>query len=98
MIAFYIFCKYKFTPKIIINTYNSNNSITVEVKDNGVGMKNSVTKRIFEKFYREPKGNIHNVKGFGLGLFYVNEICKAHNWTWKINSTENSGTEITFKI
>ena len=60
-------------PEIIINTFNSNNSITVEVKDNGLGMKNSVTKRIFEKFYREPKGNIHNVKGFGFCLLYTSD-------------------------
>ncbi len=87
-------------PKIIINTYNSNNSITVEVKDNGVGMKNSVTKRIFEKFYREPKGNIHNVKGFGLGLSYVKSMIKEHKAKIFVKSKVNKGSlfQIKFKL
>ena len=88
------------TPKIDINTFNSNNSITVEVKDNGLGMKNSVTKRIFEKFYREPKGNIHNVKGFGLGLSYVKSMIKEHDAKIFVKSKINQGSlfQIKFKL
>ena len=86
--------------KIDINTFNSNNSITVEVKDNGLGMKNSVTKRIFEKFYREPKGNIHNVKGFGLGLSYVKSMIKEHDAKIFVKSKINKGSlfQIKFKL
>ena len=85
-------------PKITIETLFEKNHATIKVSDNGVGIPKEFISKVSNKFFRVPTGKIHNVKGFGLGLFYVNEICKAHNWTWKINSTENSGTEITFKI
>ena len=72
----------------------------VEVKDEGVGMKNSITKKIFEKFYREPKGNLHNVKGFGLGLSYVKSMVEEHGAKIFVKSRVNKGTifKIIFKL
>lgn len=90
----------KSNPIINLSTYNTNNSITVEVKDEGVGMKNSITKKIFEKFYREPKGNLHNVKGFGLGLSYVKSMVEEHGAKIFVKSRVNKGTifKIIFKL
>ena len=76
-------------PQITIETLFEKNHTTIKVSDNGVGIPKEFISKVSNKFFMVPTGKIHNVKGFGLGLFYVNEICKAHNWTWKINSTEN---------
>ena len=61
-------------PEILIETYNKENNMMVRISDNGVGMSKEIQKHIFDKFYRKPSGNIHNVKGFGLGLSYVKAI------------------------
>lgn len=65
-------------PRIFIRTYNSNSMICIEVKDNGVGIDTENHKKIFHRFYRVPTGNVHDVKGFGLGLNYVRLIAEAH--------------------
>ena len=51
-----------------------------------------------KKFFRVPTGKVHNVKGFGLGLYYVNQVCKAHKWPWSIESKIDEGTTISFKM
>jgi two-component system phosphate regulon sensor histidine kinase PhoR len=83
-------------PKISIATKNYNGGIIVKISDNGIGMSKEVTGRIFEKFYREPTGNLHNVKGFGLGLTYVKTILDALGGSISVKSEVAKGS--TFEI
>ena len=83
-------------PKITVKTKNLANGIGIEVQDEGIGMTKEQTKRIFDQFYRVPTGNLHDVKGFGLGLSYVNDIIKQMNGTIRVQSEKDKGT--TFVI
>lgn len=85
-------------PEILISINQNDKSIELEIKDNGIGIKEDQIPKLFNKFYRVPTGNVHDVKGFGLGLFYVKNICKAHNWGINVNSTLGQGTQITLNI
>ena len=85
-------------PEIYIETISRNGYIEVSVKDNGIGISKSNQKRIFDKFYRVSTGNIHNVKGFGLGLNYVKKITEAHNGELFVDSEIGKGTKITFSL
>jgi two-component system, OmpR family, phosphate regulon sensor histidine kinase PhoR len=88
----------KSIPEIAISTENHGKYVLLKVKDNGIGISKEHQKRIFDKFYRVPTGNVHNVKGFGLGLFYVKSVCKEHNWRVQIESEPNKGTTIAIKM
>ncbi len=83
-------------PKITIKTKTLAREICIEVSDEGIGMSKEQSKRIFDQFYRVPTGNLHDVKGFGLGLSYVNDIIKQMNGTIKVQSEKDKGT--TFVI
>lgn len=85
-------------PEISVKTYNDKNDYVVEISDKGKGMSENVIKKIFEKFYREETGNIHNVKGHGLGLTYVKNIIKLHNGGIKVVSKLNKGTTFIVRI
>jgi two-component system phosphate regulon sensor histidine kinase PhoR len=82
-------------PKINIKTSNSNNGFSIEISDNGIGIKREDVKMIFDKFYRVPTGNLHNVKGFGLGLFYVKLIVDEHLGKIDVKSKPGEGTTFT---
>ncbi len=83
-------------PRITIRTENTDDSLMFLVIDNGIGIPKESVEKIFKKFYRVPTGNLHNVKGFGLGLSYVSEIIKAHKWQIKVESEVGQGS--TFKV
>ncbi|ANI89985.1 hypothetical protein A9P82_12230 [Arachidicoccus ginsenosidimutans] len=85
-------------PRIVITTTNSAKNIVVQLKDNGIGMSKESVKRIFEKFYRAHTGNLHNVKGFGLGMTYVKDIIDAHKGKIKVESTLGKGTTFTVEL
>ncbi|MFO7790928.1 MAG: sensor histidine kinase [Bacteroidota bacterium] len=85
-------------PDITIQTYNKKNWLYIAVKDNGIGMDNATISKIFEKFYRANIGNIHNIKGFGLGLHYVKEIINAHKGLIDVKSTPGKGSTFIIKL
>ncbi|QIL39617.1 HAMP domain-containing histidine kinase [Pedobacter sp. HDW13] len=84
------------TPDITITTRNTSKHLIIEIADKGIGMTKEQAKRIFDQFYRVPTGNLHDVKGFGLGLNYVQDIIKKLNGTVKVSSEKDKGT--TFEI
>jgi two-component system phosphate regulon sensor histidine kinase PhoR len=75
-----------------IYTHNKNDGITLTIEDNGIGMTAETSRHIFDKFYRVPTGNIHNVKGFGLGLYYVKNMVDAHGGQIEVKSELNKGS------
>jgi two-component system phosphate regulon sensor histidine kinase PhoR len=85
-------------PEIDIYTENEGNHIILKVVDKGIGMSKVVQKKIFEKFYREQMGNIHNVKGHGLGLSYVKRILDDHNAEINVESEKGKGSTFSIKI
>jgi len=82
-------------PVIELNTYDKPGGIVIEVIDNGIGMSKEDVKNIFEKFYRVHTGNIHDVKGFGLGLSYVKAIVDAHNGKVSVDSELGKGSKFS---
>ncbi|TRO66996.1 sensor histidine kinase [Christiangramia sabulilitoris] len=85
-------------PKIDIYTTNVKNYIYCEIRDQGVGMNRLVQKKIFEKFYREHTGDIHNVKGHGLGLAYAKQIIADHHGEITVNSEKGKGSTFIIKL
>ncbi|MEZ4904172.1 MAG: HAMP domain-containing sensor histidine kinase [Spirosomataceae bacterium] len=92
---------FKYTPTnpaIYLKTYNKNGMLIISVHDNGIGIAPEHQRKIFDKFYRVSTGNIHNVKGFGIGLSYVQQIIKAHGWRIQLYSEIGKGSEFKISI
>lgn len=83
-------------PDIHVSTLNQGDFLRIRIKDSGIGMNKEATKHIFDKFYRVPTGNIHNVKGFGLGLSYARFVVEAHGGQLSVKSELGKGS--TFEI
>jgi len=90
------YCEKK--PEIIVSTKSEQKNLILQIKDNGIGIDKKFQKKIFKKFFRIPTGNVHNVKGFGLGLSYVKYIIMRHRWKFVMKSETGEGTEFIIKI
>lgn len=85
-------------PEIKLSAYSSDREMVIQIEDKGVGIPKEHLSRVFSKFYRVPTGNVHKVKGFGLGLYYVKNICDAQGWQLNIESAPGVGTKVCLHI
>lgn len=85
-------------PEISIQTSNNNHHLIVVISDNGIGIEKEYLKKIFDKFFRIPTRDIHDVKGFGLGLAYVKKIIELHDGTIGLQSEKGKGTSFTIEL
>ncbi|WP_128544613.1 sensor histidine kinase [Larkinella soli] len=85
-------------PQIVLHTRNEGDRIVWSVRDNGIGIGREHQSLIYNQFYRIPTGNIHNVKGFGLGLYYVRKVIRAHRWHLRLRSEPGMGSEFIISL
>lgn len=92
-------CKYSSgAPDITVTTEQAEGAMLISIEDKGIGMTPETQRRIFDKFYREQGGNIHNVKGFGLGLAYVRTIVRKHGGSVQVKSEPGKGSTFTLRL
>lgn len=85
-------------PEITIETYNNNHTLVIKISDNGIGIDTAYHQHIFEKFYRVPMGNVHDVKGFGLGLTYTKKITELHKGHIEVMSEPKKGATFIISL
>jgi len=83
------------TPSIGIRTYSADQFLALEIRDNGIGIPGKYHKRIFEKYFRVPTGDVHDIKGFGIGLSYVKNVVTAHQGRIMVESEPGKGSVFT---
>ena len=79
-------------PQVSVSTFNKDNFLIIAIEDQGIGIPSASIEKIFDKFYRVPSGNIHDVKGFGLGLYYVKQVIEGHNGKIRVKSELNKSS------
>lgn len=83
---------------ITVSTYNQHEGVLLQIEDTGIGISKDYINKVFNLFYRVPTGNLHNVKGFGLGLYYVKTICRKHRWNIHLESVLGVGSKFVITI
>jgi two-component system phosphate regulon sensor histidine kinase PhoR len=86
------------SPRITVRTRNHANGIEIAVADNGIGIKTEDREYVFDKYFRVPSGNVHDVKGFGIGLSYVKMMVRAHGGSIRLDSEVGTGTTVTLSL
>jgi two-component system phosphate regulon sensor histidine kinase PhoR len=92
------YSKENIPPVVKLSTHSNGKKFSLKIEDNGIGMTRDTLKKIFERFYRAHTGNIHNVKGFGLGLSYVKTMVEAHDGDIKAESILGKGSTFTVDL
>ena len=90
--------KYSADPIVDIRVSDESGNVTIEIEDNGCGIAKEHLSHVFEKFYRVPTGDIHTVRGYGLGLYYAKQVVELHKGTISMNSRVGNGTTVTIKL
>ena len=90
--------KYSTDPIVDIRVSDESGNVTIEIEDNGCGIAKEHLSHVFEKFYRVPTGDIHTVRGYGLGLYYAKQVAELHKGTISMNSRVGKGTTVTIKL
>lgn len=85
-------------PQIDIYLQENKETIAIRIRDNGIGIASEYKKKVFEKFFRVPTGDVHNIKGYGLGLSYVASVIKSHNGTIEVESEPGKGSEFIIRL
>jgi len=85
-------------PEISIHSWNEGDKLYVSIADKGIGIDKEFHGKVFDKFFRVPTGNLHDVKGFGLGLAYIKKIIQLHDGTIELRSEKGKGTSFIISI
>ena len=90
--------KYSSDPIVRIRVSSESRNVSIEIEDNGCGISKEHLSHVFEKFYRVPTGDVHTVRGYGLGLYYAKQVVELHKGTITMNSRVGKGTTVTIKL